>query len=142
MRMCIAAAGLLGGLVSAAGSLAAASAQAAQQRAQAKFADQQAQIERERGALEVRRERRKGRRAIGRAIAGFGRAGVGLSGSPSVLLTYVDAENDLDADALRFNAAWRAGRFRFDAELARSRASAAKTRGFFSAASPIINALS
>ncbi len=140
--MCIAAAGLLGGLVSAAGSLASASAQSAQQRAQAKFAEQQAEIERNRGALSAGRERLTGARAIGRSIASFGNSGVGLEGSPAAFLADVTSENELDADALRFDADRRAGRFRFDAELARSRARQARTQGFFSAASPIISSLS
>lgn len=137
--MCIPAVGLISGIVSAASALAGASAQSAQYKAQAKFAERQAEIARQRGAVEAARQRRVGERAFGERIAQFARGGVTLSGSPSVVLSNVRAENELDTDRIRLAARDREDRARFDAGLNRARASAARTQGFFGAVSPIIN---
>ena len=137
--MCIPALGLIGGLVSAAGTLAGASAQSAQLKAQAKFAERQAEIERERGAVEAARQRRAGDRLFGSHVARFARGGVSLSGTPTSLLSNVQTENELDTDRIRLDAQAREDRNRFTAGLNRSRARAARTQGIFGAVAPLIN---
>ena len=140
--MCIPAIGLVGGLVSAASSLAGASAQSSQLKAQAKFADRQAAVERQRGSVEAARQRQTGEALFGRGVAGFARAGVSLSGSPTAVLSNIRAENELDTDRIRLNSRAREDQQRFNAGLSRSRASAARTRGVFGAISPLISAFS
>ena len=140
--MCIPAIGLVGGLVSAASSLAGASAQSSQFKAQAKFAERQADLERRRGSVEAARQRQIGESLFGQGIAGFAKAGVGLSGSPTAALSDLRAENELDTDRIRLNARAREDQLRFNAGLSRSRASAARTQGVFGAISPIISAFS
>jgi hypothetical protein len=137
--MCLPALGLIGGLVSAAGTLAGASAQSAQFKAQAKFAERQAEIERERGAVEAARQRRAGQRLIGGQIAQFAKGGVSLSGSPSVVLSNVQTENELDTDRIRLSSRAREDQQRFNAGLNKSRASAARTQGIFGAVAPLIS---
>ncbi len=137
--MCIPALGLIGGLVSAAGTLAGASAQSAQLKAQAKFAERQAEIERERGAVEAARQRRAGNRLFGGHVAQFGKGGVSLSGSPTTALSNVQTETELDTDRIRLNALGREDQQRFTAGLNRARARAARTQGIFNAVSPLIS---
>ncbi len=139
--MCIPALGLIGGLVSAAGTLAGASAQSAQFKAQAKFAERQAEIERERGAVEAARQRRAGDRLFGGRVAQFAKSGVTLSGAPSVVLSNVQAENELDTDRIRLSARAREDQQRFSAGLSRARARDARTQGIFGAVSPLISQL-
>ena len=140
--MCIPAVGLVGGLVSAASSLAGAGAQSSQLKAQAKFAERQAALERRRGNVEAARQRQIGDALFGQGIAGFAKAGVGLSGSPTTVLSNLRAENDLDTDRIRLNSRAREDQLRFNSGLGRSRARAARTQGVFGAISPIISAFS
>ena len=127
--MCIPALGLIGGLVSAAGTLAGAGSRSAQLKAQARFAERQAEIARERGALEAARQRRAGDRLIGNHVARFASGGVSLSGTPTTLLSDVQAENELDTDRIRLHAHGREDQHRFAAGLNKSRArSAPSTR--------------
>lgn len=139
--MCIAAATLLSGLVSAAGTFAGSRAQSAQLNAQAKFAERQAEIERERGSIEAQRKRREGARDFGGGLAQFASNGVTLSGSPTAVLSNIVAENELDTDVIRQNSRAREDQLRFNAGLKRSQASAEKIRGILGAASPLISAL-
>jgi len=139
--MCIAAAGLIGGLVSAAGALANSSAQSAQLNAQAKFAERQAEIERERGRVDAARQDRAGAKAFGGSLAQFAKSGVTLSGSPTTVLSNVATENELDTDRVRLSSRAREDQLRFNAGLNRAQAGAARTRGIFGALSPIISSL-
>lgn len=137
--MCVPPVNLLGGVVSAAGALASASAQSSQAKAQAKFAERQAEIERQRGSVDAARRQREGKRIFGGRIAGFAKGGVSLDGSPTTVLSNIQAENELDTDRIRLSSRLREDQQRFSANANRARAKSARTQGVLNALSPLIN---
>lgn len=140
--MCLAALGVIGGLASAASTLASANAQSAQLKAQAKFAERQAEIERERGALEASRQHRTGKRLFGQQVAKFARGGISLSGSPTPVLSDIETENELNTDRIRLDSRAREDQLLFNASLNRSRASASRRKAFLDSVGPLINSAS
>lgn len=137
--MCIAAAGLIGGLVSAVGTIASAQAQAASFSAQAKVAERQAELERDKGAVEIARTREASQRLSGKQIAAFGSSGVTLAGSAQDVIADSITEANLDIGAIRFGRDVNVQNFQTQAKIARVNASQARTAGFIGALTPLIN---
>lgn len=136
--MCMMALGLIGGIVSAVGSMAAASAQANAANQQAAAYERQAAIERQTGEYEAARQRDKSIRLISQQKVGYLSAGVGLQGTPLDIIADTTRETELDVSAIRYNHEVKAQNFQAQAGVFRAKADAAMVGGAFGAISPLI----
>ena len=153
--MCVAAEmlGVLGGLTSAAGSIAQANAQAKAYEQQAKIAQQNARLaelqgvrELEKGAREEQRFRRQARQFQSTQRSQLAASGSQLAGSNANVLADTAMGIEQDATLLRFNTLQskyerdvQAVNFRNEASAARANASNAKTAGIFGAFTGLLN---
>jgi hypothetical protein len=140
--MCMMALGLIGGLVSAAGSMAAASAQADAANQQAAAYERQAAIERQTAFYESERQRDKSIQLIAKQRLGYLSAGVGLQGTPLDIIADTTRQTELDVAAIRYNGEVKATNFETQAAIFRTKADNAKQAGAIGALSPIIKGFS
>lgn len=136
--MCMPALALVGGIVSAVGSLAVGQANANAANAQAAMYERQAQAERAQAQFNSERQREKGIKMLATQRAGFLGNGVALSGSALDVLLDTTRENELDVSAIKYNAEIKAQNFEMQADSYKAKASAARMAGLFGAISPII----
>lgn len=136
--MCMMALGLIGGLVSAVGSIAAGQAQANSARAQAAVYDRQAAAERLQADYNAKIQRDRSIRLMSQQRAGFLSAGLALQGSPLDVIADTTRETELDVSAIRFNGEIKAQNFETQAAAYRVKADSAEQAGFIGALSPII----
>jgi len=136
--MCLGIVGALAGAaVSAVGSIAAGNAQNAAAKSQAKYLERQAKATREKSAFDQGRLRRKADRLLGRQIAGFAKAGVGIEGSPTDVIDDSLTESNLDVAAVDYSGKVNASNLETQADLTRQRGKDAKLGGIIGALKPI-----
>jgi hypothetical protein len=126
-------------VLSAAGMVQSASAQASAKKAQAAQAERAALISRQQAAAEEEKQRRLSRRAQGSAVANVGASGITLEGSPLDVLEDSAMEEELDALTIRYNGEIGAMTYESEAAMARSGAAAARTAGYYGAASSLLS---
>lgn len=136
--MCGPALGILGAVVSAAGSLFSGMMQAQAYKAQAAQHERQAQIERDRGIFESQRERERHRRIAGEQRAAYLASGVALEGTPTDVIIDSGQENEIDVQTIKYGAQIREDNERFSAQMARMNAGHAMAGGAIGALSPLI----
>ena len=136
--MCGPALGIIGAVVSAAGSLMSGMMQAQSYKAQAKVQERQADIERQKGDFEAQRERERFRRVSGRQRASYLSSGVSLDGSPTDVIVDSAMENEIDVAAIRYGANIREDNFRSSAQISRMNAGNAMMGGVIGSLSPLI----
>lgn len=139
--MCGPALGLVGAVVSAAGSIYSGLAQSASYKAQAQGLEYQAQAESEKGSYESARQAEQNARLTGKQVTAIAASGVDLYGSPVDVVADSRREGELDKQAIRHGAQFRANLARYEASVARSNATSAKIGGFIGAAAPLINGM-
>lgn len=136
----MAAAGLIGGLMSGLGSMMSAQGQAQSMEAQAAANERQAQIERQTAEYEGMREREKGLRVAGKQRTAYLSAGVSLEGSPTDIIIDSARENELDVAAIKYGGRVKAENYETQAAILRVNASNTRTAGAVGALAPIIGA--
>lgn len=140
--MCMAAVGLIGSFVSAAGAMQQANAQAAEYKFRAKLDKRQATLERMKGAYEANRMRDKGERVYGTQRAAFSEAGVQLEGSPVDTIVDSRKENELDIQATLWGQEIAGQNYDLSSAMNRMNAKQAKKAGVFAALSPVLSGFS
>lgn len=137
--MCFAAAGLLGAMVSSAGSLMSGQAQANAANGQASLYAQRAADERAAAGYNADRQRDKALSLESRQRASFLSNGVSPgSGSPLSTIVNTASETELDVAAIRWNGELRARNYDVMAQNERSKAESAQQGSFLGALSPVI----
>lgn len=140
--MCMAAIGVFGSLIQAAGAMQQANAQAAEYKAKAAMNKRQAQIERIKGTYEASRMREKGERVYGAQRAAYSSAGVDLEGTPESVISDSVSENELDVQAVMWGQQIAGQNFDYEAKINKMNAKSSKKAGFFAALSPILSGFS
>lgn len=133
---------LIGGIISAVGTLASASAQAASYRAQSQYAQRQAQMEQQKGAYEAARLNDQTTRRIDQMRSQYLSSGIALSGSALDVIGDSAAEASLDEQVVKYGAQVRSDNYAFESKLANMNARNAMAGGFIGALSPIISSFS
>lgn len=133
--------GLIGGVISAMGSMAAAQAAADSKRAQAAAYERQAAIERQTGEYESERQRDKSIRLISRQRTGYLTAGIALQGTPLDVIADTTAETELDVSAIKYGHEVKAQNFETQAKVLRFEADSGEQAGALGALSPIFKSL-
>lgn len=132
-------AGLLGGVVSAVGSIYSGNAQAAGYKAEAKMHEYEAISQREMGSLDAWRKQRENERVTGEQIVAIAGSGGDLSGSSLDIIKDSRAEGDLDRALIMANAQQKSEMSGFQAKVAKMNAKSAKTGGMLAAGAGLIN---
>lgn len=140
--MCIAALGIIGTIVSAAGSIVSGVQQQQMANAQAKAYEQQALADAQASAFEQRQERKQQELAAANARAQVGASGVALQGSPTEVLAANAREGELNLSAIRYGSQIRQNNLRTQAEISRFSGKQAMTAGIINAGSGLVSGLS
>lgn len=130
---------LLSAAVGALGAVQEARASANASEFNARIADNNAIIAEQNAAADERKQRRVASREMASSRARIGAAGVALEGSPLEVLEDQALEAELDALNIRYGGRLQASNFRSQAQLDRSRARNARTHGFISAGTSLLN---
>lgn len=129
---------VVGGILSAVGTLASANAQAQAYKYNAKVSDINADMATQTAAENERRQRILNAKKLGDIRAGYGASGLTIDGSPQDVLEESAAAAELDALTIRHGGLVEATGYRNDARLARSQASSTMTKGYISAATDLL----
>jgi hypothetical protein len=135
-------AGLVGTVVSVAGAIGQSQSQGQQYDYNAQVAEANAQAARQSAAFEEERTRERARRLQGSQRAAYAKAGVQMVGSPLEVLDETAIEAELDAQAIRYGGAVRAGQELSQAEIDRRRGREARGGGYVSAGATILTGVS
>lgn len=130
--------GILGGVVSAMGSLASANAQAAAAKYNAQVAEQNKKSVLAQTSAEVEDQRAKNRKILGAMRAAYGANGLEMSGSPLDVTSDTTVDMEYDVAKQKYIGEMKAKGLQDQANLFRMEAKAAKTAGFIGAASGLL----
>ncbi len=120
---------VVGGAISAAGSMQQGNAQAAAEETRARMAERQQTISKQRQGVESGRVRENLRRVIGQQRAAAGERGVNVGGSVVDVMDDSAREAAFDLESIRFGAEGEQGNLQYEADAARQRARSAKQAG-------------
>lgn len=129
---------LISAAIGALGAIQEARASSASSEFNAKIADNNALIAEQNAAADENKQRRSAGRQAATSRAAIGAAGVTLEGSPLDVLEDQALEAELDALNIRYGGRLQASNFRSQAQLDRSAARSARTQGFLSAGSTLL----
>lgn len=129
---------LISAAIGAFGAIQEARASSAASEFNAKIADNNAIIAEQNAVADENKQRRSAGRQAASSRAAIGAAGVTLEGSPLDVLEDQALEAELDALNIRYGGRLQATNYRSQAQLDRSAARNAKTQGFLSAGSTLL----
>lgn len=139
--MCVAAIGLIGGVLSGIGALAQANAAAANETAQANMKDRQALIERNTGAYKAERLAERVRQVEGNQRANYAASGLALTGSAGDVIEDSATQGALDIAAIRWNTQLTADNLGYEAKINRMNAKNAKASGPIAFLTPVLGSV-
>ena len=140
--MCMAAIGILGGVIQGIGAMQAAQAQAAQYKAQSRALKVQAQGERNVGSYESIRAQERGDLAVSKNITGFAAKGLDItSGTPQDVILDSATEVALDVKTIRANATVQSNKTDYEAKIAQMNAKAAKKAAPLAFIAPVLSGI-
>lgn len=139
--MCVAAIGLIGGVLSGIGALAQANAAAANETAQANMKDRQALIERNTGAYKAERLAERVRQVEGNQRANYAASGLALTGSAGDVIEDSATQGALDIAAIRWNTQLTADNLGYEAKVNRMNAKNAKASGPIAFLTPVLGSV-
>lgn len=129
--------GMIGGAVSAVGSIMTGNAQAASLKAQAAFNKRQGDAEYIKGSVDISKLGREGSRIAGAQEAGYAAAGIeGQTVEDTIKSS--SKEIEMDKMSIRFGRDLAASNFRYQADINLMEAKSAKQAGFINALSGIV----
>ena len=131
--------GIVGGLISAVGSIAQANAAAASAKYNAAVAERNRRAVLAQTSGEIVDQQIKNRRMIGTIRAAYGANGFEMGGSPMDVIADTTLEQELDVAKVRFTGRMKAEGYTEQATLFKMEAKAAKTAGFIGAASGLLS---
>lgn len=131
---------LVGGIVSAVGSLAQANAQANAAKFNAQVAKQNRDATLEQTTNEIQDQRSKNRRMLGAMRAAYGANGLEMSGSPLDVVSDTTTEMEYDVAKMKYIGRVKAVGYANQAKLYEAEADAARTSGIIGAASSMLGA--
>ncbi len=130
---------LISAAVGALGAIQEARASSAASEFNAKIADNNAIVSEQNAAAEEKRQRRMAGRQAANSRVAIAASGVRLEGSPLDVLEDQALEAELDALNLRYGGQLQASNYRSQAQLERSAARSARTQGFLSAGTSLLD---
>jgi hypothetical protein len=133
---------IVGGLISAVGSVAQGAAAARAANFNAAVANQNAKIAQDQGYENEAQQRRLNARKLSAANANIGVSGVTAEGSPLDVLGEVASAGEYDAQQIRYGAAIKSLNYRTQAQQYKEEAKSSMTAGFIGAASSLIGGAS
>jgi hypothetical protein len=136
--MCGPALGLIGGLVSAVGSIASGAAQQSAANAQASAYERQAYNERQAALYNASRQREKAVELIAQQRVGFLDTGISLMGTPMNILEDTTTETEMDVAAIKYNGEIKAQNFEMQADIYRMKGENAMMGGLIGSIAPVI----
>lgn len=139
--MCLALAGVLGGVVSGIGAAMGMNADAASLDAQAKFKERQAVMEKVAGATEADRIQGQVDRVGGAQRAGFAANGIALTGSAEDVILDSAEEGALDVATVRWNSNLRADNLKYEAKIDRMNAKTSRRAAPLAFLAPTLSGL-
>lgn len=139
--MCVAAVGILGGVVSGLGAAMGMQNDAASLDAQAKFKERQAGLEIEAGAAKARQIQGEVDRTLGAQRAGFAANGVALTGSASDVILDSAEEGALDVATVRWNSRLASDNLKYQAKMDKMNAKSARRAAPLAFLSPTLGSL-
>lgn len=140
--MCVAILGILGTVVSAAGSIVSGMQQAQMAEMQAKAYEQQAQADAQASSYEASREKHRQELAAAASRAQVGASGVAFSGSPTEVLVANAGQAELDISAIKYGSQLRQNQLGTQAAISRFSGRQARVAGFINAGSSLIGGVS
>lgn len=139
--MCVAAIGLIGGVLSGIGAMAQANAAAANETAQAEMKDRQAAIERSTGAYKAARLAEKVKQVEGNQRANYAASGLALTGSASDVIEDSATQGALDIAAIRWNTTLTSDNLGYEAKINRMNAKNAKASAPIAFLTPVLGSV-
>lgn len=133
--------GVVGGLISAVGSIAQANAAAASAKYNAAVAERNRRAVLAQTDNEVTDQQLKNRRMLGTIRAAYGANGFEMGGSPMDVIADTTLEQSLDIQKIKYVGKMKAEGYSEQATLFKMEAKAAKTAGFFGAASGLFSGI-
>lgn len=133
--------GIVGGLISAVGSIAQASAASASAKYNAQVAERNKRAVTAQTINEVEDRRIKDRRVLGTIRAAYGANGFEMGGSPMDVIADTTLEQELDVAKVKYQGKMKAEGYGEQAVLFGMEAKAAKTAGWIGAASGLLGGL-
>ncbi len=133
--------GIIGGVISAIGSLQQANAQAASAEYNAKVAERNKRAVKNQTESEIEDRQVEHRRQLGSMRASYGASGLQMEGSPLDVLEDTATEQAFDISKIRYQGAMKAEGYSEQAALYKLEAKSAKTAGWIGAGSALIGGL-
>ena len=137
--MCVAAIGLVGGLVSAAASIYQGQAQSAAYQATAKGQEYQAHAQSVEGSYNSMLQEQRNQRLTGQQVTQFATSGVDIWGTPGQVIADSKSQGELDKQAVRYDAQYRSNLSGYESQISKMNAGIASTGGYVGAIAPMIN---
>ena len=129
---------MIGGVLSAVGTLYSAAAQSAAYSAEAKAKQYEARATSEAGSYESGKQADRNARLTGQQITAAAASGVDISGSPSEVITDSRSEGEMDKQAIRYNYQFKSNLANYEAKIAKMNSRTAMTGGVIGAIAPLI----
>lgn len=139
--MCVAAIGLIGGVLSGIGAMAQANAAAANETAKAQLQERQALVERTTGAYKAERLADKVKQVEGNQRANFAASGLALTGSASDVIEDSAAQGAMDIAAIRWNSQLNEQNLGYEATISRMNAKNAKAAAPIAFLTPVLGSV-
>jgi hypothetical protein len=139
--MCGPAIGLIGGLVSAAGTIYSGMAQSASYEAAAQAKEYEARGKSQMGSYESARQDERNQRLTGQQITATASSGVDLSGTPGAVIADSRSEGEMDKQAIRYGAQFGANLSMYESKVAKMNAKTARTGAVIGALAPVISGI-
>ena len=132
---------MIGGIVSAVGSIYSGMAQSAAYKAEAQAKKYEAQALAEQGSYESKQYSDKVKRVTGQQVTATAASGVDITGTPSDVIVDSNTEGQMDVMAIRRNAQFKSNLANYEAKIAKMNAKQAKVGGVIGAISPLVSGL-
>lgn len=132
---------MIGGIVSAVGSIYSGMAQSAAYKAEAKAKQYEANSLSEQGAYESKQMSDKVKRVTGQQVTATAASGVDITGTPSDVIVDSNTEGQMDVMAIRRNAQFKSNLANYEAKIAKMNAKQAKVGGVIGAIAPLVSGL-
>lgn len=140
--MCMAAIGILGGVISGLGAMQQANAAAASHKANADMERRQAAIERTAGSFKAQRQQDQVDRVAGQQRAAIGGSGISLtSGSAEDIVSETAEEGALDVAAIRWNSGLAGDNYTYKSKISDMNAKSAKSSAPLAFITPVIGSV-
>lgn len=132
---------IIGGLVSAAGSIYSGMAQSASYKAQAQAKRYEADAASQSGSFESQQQENRNARLTGQQITAAASNGVSIAGTPGDVIADSRTEGEMDKQAIRYNYQFKSNLADYEAKVAKMNAKTVKVGGIIGAIAPVLSGI-